>query len=68
MHQRADGAESYPELAEKYGMSHQGVKEFASRHKPEIVQIREQGAEELPWMWGANRQKKLGELEANTKR
>ena len=39
------------------------MKEFASRNKAEIAQVREASSDELAWMWGANRQKKLGELE-----
>jgi hypothetical protein len=53
----------YKDLAEKFGISYQGVVEFAKRHKPEIQAKRDGVAAELSWRWSTNREKKYAELE-----
>jgi hypothetical protein len=59
----ADGESTHAELADKHGISKQGVAEFAVRNRAAITQLKEAAAEELAGMWGAIQRLKLGELE-----
>jgi hypothetical protein len=51
-------------LADRHGISEQGVSEFSVQNRAAITALREAGAEEHTGMWGANCRFKVGQTES----
>lgn len=68
MRELAIGTHTQGELAQKYGVTQQGISDFKDRHRAEIEELREDLTATLSTLWVANRIALLDALQGDAER